>query len=287
MSALDQVGTVQSPAVPPRRLRAARRWTYRQLEPSARAKGLSPFNLVSCGLIILASTAAILETEPSISHGRGVIFRALELGFGVCFAIEYLARLWVAGEDPRYGEGFRGRLKYLLTAGALVDLIAIAPSLFMLTSAPTYVLRLLRAVRVLRLARLGRLTTAWRLLSDTLSERKFELGLTAVAALLTLIFSAVALYMIEGQVQPVTFGSVPRALWWGVVTLTTIGYGDVYPVTPLGKAIATLTAFAGIGLIATPTGIMAAGFSDALKRHREALPASDNAGVEGPNLARK
>jgi voltage-gated potassium channel len=105
-----------------------------------------------------------------------------------------------------------------------------------------------------------------RNLTDAVHSRRYELGLTMGLAVGLLLVGAAALYWIEGDLQPEKFGSIPRALWWAVITMTTIGYGDVYPITPLGKFVAALVAIAGIGLIAMPTGILAAAFSDAMRK---------------------
>jgi voltage-gated potassium channel len=118
---------------------------------------------------------------------------------------------------------------------------------------------------------------------DAVRSRKDELIVTAGLAVAVVLFGATALYWAEGVVQPDKFGSIPRSIWWAVVTLTTIGYGDAYPVTALGKVLAAMVAIAGIALIAMPTGILAASFSDALARDR----AKAEAGIEkqrSPNL---
>jgi hypothetical protein len=118
----------------------------------------------------------------------------------------------------------------------------------------------------LSLAKLGRMSTALRNLSLAITSRRYEFFVTMGLALCLLLFGATALYWIEGPLQPDKFGSIPRALWWSVITLTTIGYGDVYPRIPAGKFVAGLFAIAGVGVIALPTGILAAAFSDAVQR---------------------
>lgn len=242
---------------------------YRQLAPEARQQeGLSALNQVIGVLILLASLTAILETEPTLRESAPWLFPTLETIFVVVFIIEYLLRLYTIGEDPRY-RGLSGRLRYIFSFWALVDLIAILPYfLGFMAYDNAFLVRLLRLLRMLRLARLGRFSQAWAGLADALHSRSYELWLSAGVAGLLLLFSSCCLYVVEASVQPETFGSVPRALWWSIATLTTVGYGDVTPITALGKFFAGLTAVAGIGIIAMPTGILAAAFSDAFQKKR-------------------
>ncbi|MCG6659926.1 potassium channel family protein [Halomonas campisalis] len=184
------------------------------------------------------------------------------------FILEYLLRLYAVGEDPRY-RGIGGRIRYVFSIWALIDLIAILPFfLGFLTHSNAFLLRLLRILRILRLSRLGRFSRAWSALAEALKMRIHELLLSVGVAGLLLLFSSACLYVVEAADQPEAFGSVPRALWWSIATQTTVGYGDVTPITALGKIFAGLTAVAGIGIIAMPTGILAAAFSDAFQNNK-------------------
>jgi voltage-gated potassium channel len=183
------------------------------------------------------------------------------------FAAEYAARVWTAVENPRYGPGWRGRLRYMLSLTALIDLFAIVISFATPAGLSPFALRTFRILRILRLAKLGRLSSAMSYLIEAIQARSYELLFSLIIGLSVLVLSATALYLVEGPIQPAKFGSIPRAMWWATATLTTIGYGDVYPVTPLGKLLAAITAIAGIGLIALPTGILAAAFSEAVQKH--------------------
>ena len=247
-----------------------RRRVYRHLEPTARTgKGLSALNLFLIGLILIAATVAIVETEPTVSEGRERFFRSLELLFGGIFLIEYLARLWIAPENPRFAGSRFPRLRYAMTPIAIIDLLAILPALFAFSGGGSLVLRFFRIMRMLRLAKLGRTSQAWRHIVEAVQDRRYELLLTAGILAVSMLISASLLYWAEADAQPEKFGSIPRTLWWSIVTLTTVGYGDAYPVTALGKFFAGWFAILGVCLIALPTGIFAASVSDALQRHRE------------------
>lgn len=240
---------------------------HRALDPSQTAR-LSTLNLLLVAAILLSVTLAVLDTEQSIALPMATVFRWLDMALLAVFGLEYLVRLWTAPENPRYAHPLWGRLRWMTSPAAIVDLLALLPALIFAAATPAYLLRLVRLLRILRLAKLGRFSRAWGLMADAVVSRRAELLLTLAAAGVVMLVSACLLYLIEGDVQPDKFGSIPRALWWAVITMTTIGYGDVFPVTSLGKLVAGLTAIAGIGLIAAPTGILAAAFSDAAQRHR-------------------
>lgn len=255
-----------------------RQTLYRHLAPGAWEHGLSPLNRVICLLIVLACVAAVVETEASIRDPHAALFDALEATFVVLFSLEYAARVYAAGENPAYA-GVAGRLRYVCTPAALVDLVAVLP--FYLQFVPfdnAFLLRLVRLARLFVLSRLGRYSQAWQALAAALLSRRHELLLSMALAGMLLLLASACLYVAEGPVQPDKFGSIPRALWWAVATLTTVGYGDVTPITPLGRFFAGVTAVAGIGFIAMPTGILAAAFSAVFHRldgpYGEAAPAT-------------
>ncbi|MFZ3008304.1 MAG: potassium channel family protein [Phenylobacterium sp.] len=263
-------------------LGSVRRRLYTALDPRARSTGLSPLNLVLAILILSATGLAIAETEPTLLPNYGRAFARAELVFGVLFALEYAVRLWTAPERNPGGAAWRERLRFLITPAALIDLVAVLASLAVAGGSSALLLRLVRLGRILRLAKLGRMSRAMGHLLEALNSRRDELLLSLFAGLLLMLVSATALYLAEGAIQPDKFGSIPRALWWSVATMTTIGYGDVYPITPLGKLLASIAAISSIGLIAMPTGILAAAFSDAVQRHRVALGAQPQRSTPPP-----
>lgn len=245
-----------------------RRRLYRQLQPSAWPRnGLSPLNRCLFAMILFAVVCAILETEPTIADGREALFQGLENLFGLIFGAEYLARLWTSAENAGQAGGWRARLRFIVSPAAIVDLLAIVVSLTTVTGTKPFLLRIFRLMRILRMVKMGRMSLAMGYLVEAVVARRVELMFSFFVGMFFLILSASALYVVEGEVQPEKFGSIPRAMWWATATLTTIGYGDVYPITTLGKICAAISAIAGIGLVAMPTGIMAAAFSEAVQRH--------------------
>lgn len=257
---------MSSPSQRPATLRGL---VFEALEPRARAKGLSVVNLIIAALILLAGACAILETEPTLARFTSA-FALIELCLGGIFTLEYLARLWIAPEREPHTP-LRARLRFVFSLSGLTDLLAILSSLAFVSGSSALLLRLVRLARIVRLAKLGRMSRAMDHMVAAISSRRDELLLSLLAGLLLLVVAATGLYLTEGVAQPDKFGSIPRALWWAVATMTTVGYGDVYPVTVAGKVLAGVVAVISIGIIAIPTGILAAAFSDAMERHRRSF----------------
>jgi len=226
-------------------------WTHR---------GLSPLNKIIVLLVLAGVASAVLETEPTLSTTYASTFSILNQMFLYAFSIEYVLRLWSVGEDDRY-QGIIGRLRYMITPTAIIDLITVVP-FFLGAGSEIFLLRALRLLRIFKLARIPSVSSALNRLFRAIASRRMEFVITIAFALMLMLLAATTLFFIEGNVQPETFGSIPRSLWWGVAILTTVGYGDVYPITLLGKIAAGIYAFAGIGLVAMPTGIFAAAMSD-------------------------
>lgn len=227
--------------------------------------GLSRFNLWVVLAIAVMVTIGVLETEVHVIRQYGSLMNALKYGLFVFFAVEYGLRLWVATLNP----GNRSTLRYALSPAALLDLMVLFTFVTPFLGIETTVFRLLQLTRLFRLARIGRYSRAMNLLFEAIRSRDIELALSAALAFGLMLMSATLLYIVESNVQPEAFGSIPRAMWWAVETLTTVGYGDVVPVTPLGRILASLTALSGIGIIALPTGLLAGAFAEAIRRARE------------------
>jgi len=244
-----------------------RRRLYEVLErDSAQDAVAERVELALIALIVLNVLVAVLETVPSLMLRDYSIFHGFEVFSLTVFSIEYGLRLWVAPENPRYRglSDTRARLRYARTPTAIIDLIAWLP--FVFSALLGLNLRTLAVLRLLRFIKLSRYSPGMQSLFDVLrSERQ---SLLACFWLLfgAMLVSASAMYIAEGSVQPDHLGSIPAAMWWAMATITTVGYGDVYPVTVPGRIIAGMTMITGIVMIALPVGIIATAFVDVIKR---------------------
>ena len=242
---------------------------YDSLHGTPTQRGLTSTQKFIVGAILVGMAIGILDTEPDFDDDLRLVFDVAEAGIGAIFLAEYLARLWSVGVVTEF-QGFAGRLRYLSRPVVMLDLIALIPFFLGVLGAESLVLRLVRVLRVLSLAKMVRYSSAMRLLLNSLAARRYELVFAVCLAGTMILISSAALYLAEGHRQPQAFGSIPRAMWWSVVTLTTVGYGDVVPQTAIGKLLAAITALGGIGMIAMPTGILAAAFSDGFASARAA-----------------
>lgn len=225
------------------------------------------FSWFMATLIVLNVIALILETEASVYAGWRFWFNLFEAASVTLFTLDYIARMWACVEQPEYaGPGpVKGRLRYALTPLAVFDLLAIAP-FFLGFILPGADLRLLRAFRLLRLLKLTRYSQALQSLGHVAVRQRRELVASVLVMAILLMFCSSGIYFLERHIQPEAFASIPRAMWWAMATLTTVGYGDVAPVTALGKIFGAFSMVLGIGMFALPTGILATGFTEELQR---------------------
>jgi voltage-gated potassium channel len=249
-----------------------RQKVFRGLEVGLAARG--PIRLVHAFIILLimANVAAVmLQSYPPYALAYDRAFWLFELFSVAIFSVEYVARLWCIVEAPRY-RGLtpaRARMRYALSPLALIDLAAILP--FYLSFIFTADLRFLRVLRLLRLLKLSHYFPGLDVFLYVLRVQLPSLAAASLVMLVLILFSACLMFLLEGQAQPEAFGSVAAAVWWAVVTLTTVGYGDITPVTSLGKVLGAVIMLLGVGTVALPAAMLAGRFSEEIQSRRNQL----------------
>jgi voltage-gated potassium channel len=243
---------------------SSRKGLYRLLEVGDTPAGRL-LNLFLMMVILLSVIAVILESVPAYRELYGPWFYRFEIFSIIVFTVEYVARIWVCIEAPAY-KGWRGRLRYAVTPMALVDLIAILP--FYLGMFFDLDTRVLRALRLMRVFKLTRHSASMDLLLTVIRNEAATVASSLFVMLVIIVLAASGIYLIERDAQPQAFQSIPQAMWWAAVTLTTVGYGDVVPITVLGKIFGLVITIAGVGMVALPAGILASGFSQELVKRR-------------------
>ncbi len=233
------------------------------------------FDSLIMSLIFLSILSIVLESFENIAARCSGLFRTFEIISVAVFAVEYLLRIWTA--DFLYPGAKHPRLKYIFSPMALIDLFAILPSLLPFVSVDLRFLRMVRLLRLFRLLRvfkLGRYLDALATVVSVMKKSSSQLIVSVALCLFVMLFSAIIMYTVENPVQPEQFPNVITSLWWAICTLTTVGYGDIYPVTAVGRFFASIISLVGIGIIAIPTGIIAAGFTSAIERRGETVSPS-------------
>ena len=221
------------------------------------------------GLIILNIVLSILETVPDLKAEYQPLFYALESTSVVIFTMEYVLRLWSCVANPATAHPIRGRLKWMLSPMGVIDLMVFLP--YYLSLLFPFDLRILRAIRIVRIfmiLKVGNYASSLNRIAHVMARKKDELIVTASLGCILLLLSGSAIYCLENQAQPHVFSSIPASLWWAVVTLTTVGYGDIYPITTGGKILASFVAVIGIALFALPAGIIASGFAEEIRNRK-------------------
>jgi voltage-gated potassium channel len=220
-------------------------------------------------LIILNIIAVILETVKEIQIKYETFFHYFDRISVIIFTIEYLLRVWSSDQDPKYKHSIKGRLKYMFTPGAIIDLIAFLP--YYLHAIFLFDLRMLRILRLLRLLRLFRLTAytkSYQLILNVFKSRFNELLLSFILTFFLIIIASCVVFFAEHEHNP-DFSSIPTTLYWAVVTLTSTGYGDITPITSWGRLFTSFILLAGVAMLALPAGIITSGFLDEMKRLKE------------------
>lgn len=258
-----------------------RHWVWDLFDPDERADRTERIlHGALMALIVLNVLAVVLQSVQRLADGYGRWFAVFEYVSVTVFSIEYLARAWSCTADPRYAHPVWGRLRFLVSPMALVDLVAILPTLLFLAHLDLRFMRALRLVRLARVAKLGRYSEASNVLLRVLKAKREELLLTMSLLLVLALICASAMYFVEGSVQPEKFPDIPTTMWWAIVTITTVGYGDVFPVTGWGRVIGVITTLLGLLMIALPTGVFGAAFVEELNRKKASPPKCPHCGKD-------
>lgn len=226
------------------------------------------------GLILLNITAMVVESYLHVDSYYHVWLKRLEICTIAVFSLEYILRVWIA--KIKYPTAKHPRQRYIFSPMAIIDLLSILP--FYLTLFISYDLSfflILRLLRVFRIFKLHRYFDGLNLIGVALRKKSRELVATAMVIFILLVIASILMYYIEHPIQPEIFPNIPTAFWWAVETLTTVGYGDIYPITGWGRFLGGFIALLGVGLVALPTGIVSSGFLTALHKqlhHEEDEP---------------
>ena len=249
-------------------IRRAKCWLFSALNPTvSHSKTCRAISFSLICLIFLNVVAVIFGTVEELHRNYRHLFLYFEIFSITVFSLEYILRLWSCTADEGFERPIWGRIKFVLTPMALIDLLAVLP--FFLPAIIPLDLRFLRAVRLFRLFRLmkiARYSESFVRMARVFRAKKEELVIAFLAGCVLLVVAASLMYFFENEAQPDKFGSIPAAMWWAVVTLTTVGYGDIYPITAAGKVIAGAVSLIGVGLVALPAGIIASGFMQEIQR---------------------
>lgn len=219
------------------------------------------FDLVLLGSILISVFLVIIETVPWIRSGYGKLIIALEWGFSVLFLIEYILRIY----------SFEKRWKYILSFFGIIDFLSILPALILLFYANANSLLLLRALRLLRIFRILKLTrfmSQGQLIIRALKASKEKILVFIFFILLLVLLFGSLIYLIEGEINP-EFDSIPRSIYWAIVTITTVGYGDISPMTSIGQFLASIIMLSGYAILAVPTGIVTGEIISASKENEK------------------
>lgn len=243
---------------------------YEVLIPENSKKSISRyFNIGMLLLITLNILAVIIETEEDIYLLYKNYFDLFETFSVVVFTIEYLLRLWVCTKNKKYASSITGRIRFALQPSQIIDLLAILPFYIPFLGLDFRFLRAVRLFRLFRIFKMGKYSRSLTTLINVIRSKKEELIITLFAGFVLLIIASSLMFLAEHDAQPEVFASILDSIWWGAVTLTTVGYGDIYPITFLGKLLGSFIALLGIGLFALPAGIVASGFASEIHKEEE------------------
>ena len=229
------------------------------------------FDLFIIFWVLISVLSVLMETVDAVHYILAMEFSILDSIAVAVFTTEYLMRIYSCVEDPRFKEAYAGRARYAFTPGAVIDALAVMPFFLEALLHHLFDLRFLRIFRMLRLLKLTRFSDATKLVWDGIKREAGTIGASFFVMLLVIILCGAVGYLFEHAAQPEKVDSIPTAIYWSVITLGSVGYGDISPITSMGRVIASLMALLGIALIAIPSGILAAAFTDQLRIEREKI----------------
>ncbi|MEE0675090.1 MAG: ion transporter [Ruminococcus sp.] len=248
---------------------------FQIIEPSKGNLASKIVDLIIIVLIVANTVIVIAETfdlPEGVSKAMG-IFEGISV---IIFTVEYLLRVWTSDLLRPEMNPLKARLKYVFSFMAIVDLVAILPFYLPLVfPIDLRIIRIMRVVRLFRIFKINRYTNALRIIALVFKNKSAQLVSSVFVVGLLLVIASVLMYNIEAEAQPDAFSNAFETMWWAVSTLTTVGYGDVYPITVAGKMLSTVIAFLGIGLVAVPTGIITAGFTEIVTEEEKAKKAKE------------
>jgi voltage-gated potassium channel len=243
-----------------------RKWAYHLLEPTiSRSPAARAVEWLLIVLIFFNIVAILLESVKEINEIYHPFFKSLEDFSVTIFSIEYVLRVWTSIENPKY----RGkRSAYIFSGMAIIDLLSILP-FFIDLIVPLLVLdlralRIVRLLRLMRMLKIARYLKAMNIMQSVFRERKEQIMVSVMFILFLLVIVSTLMFYVENEAQPEKFSSIPATMWWGIETLTTVGYGDMIPVTIYGRIFGGMIAILGIGLFALPAGIFSSGLTEHL-----------------------
>ena len=240
--------------------------------PSSRGGALhNIFDLFIAFWVVISVIAVVLESVQSISYILHLEFIILDMIAVMIFTIEYCMRIYCCVEEPGFQRALAGRVKQAKTFSSVIDLLAIVPFFLEALLHHLLDLRFLRVFRLLRLLKLTRYTKATATLTKVIVREWPVMGASAFIMLLMVVLTASLGYLFEHDAQPEKFENIPQSIYWAVITLASVGYGDISPVTPAGRIMTIILALMGIGIFALPAAVLSSAFTDQLNKEREAL----------------
>lgn len=243
------------------------------------------FDAFIISMIFLSIAGLVLASVNAILEEYFLVIVGIEILTGVVFTIEYVLRIWSCTANKEYARPISGRIRYALGLFQIIDLVALLP--YYLSLFFPFNMEFLRVLRLLRLFKLGKYSKSFSLMVKVIDRDKQSLLSALSVLLIILVIASSLMFYAEHDAQPEVYSSIPAAMWWGLITLATVGYGDMVPITPLGKILGGIMALIGIGVFALPAGIIASGFTEVLKEEKEKKTVKRNKGkvaAPGPTV---